>query len=63
MLIDVMDLWLPVFLDAMDRGLKASEAVQIGRQAISQRFDHPLARLQLHVFGDAGFRIDNMLRT
>jgi len=57
LVIDVMDRWLPAFLHAVDAGATMSEAAKEGQIAIGQRFDHPLPKLQLHLYGDAAFRV------
>jgi hypothetical protein len=53
MYVDVMDRWLPTFLQAVDEGATMSAAAQQGRVAVADRFDHPLPKHQLHIYGDA----------
>ena len=57
MYVDVMDCWLPAFLQAAENGAMMDDAAEQGRIAVAERFDHPLPKLQLHIYGDGAFRV------
>ncbi len=55
--VDVMDRWLPAFLEAAEDGATMSAAAQRARTSVAATFDHPLPKLQLHVYGDGAYRV------
>lgn len=55
--IEVVQYWLPAFLDAMDHGQSVGEAATKARDAVRNQLDHPCAWGQLHVYGDQQFRL------
>lgn len=55
--IEVIQHWLPAFLNAMMHDKPVGEAAADARDAVRMQIDHPCAWGQLHVYGDQEFRL------
>jgi hypothetical protein len=55
--IQVVEHWLPAFLDSMNGGETVGKAAERARNAVRLKIDHPCAWAQMHVYGDQNYSL------
>ncbi|MES2438554.1 MAG: CHAT domain-containing protein [Verrucomicrobiota bacterium] len=57
--IEVVQHWLPAFLESMDAGYSVGMSATRARVAVRLELDHPCAWGQLHIYGDQNFCLES----